>query len=103
MPGITDSGVVMLLIAVSGMLTTVELLGFVALAIVKLNAPSAFVAFLVILIVGGPGSFVLLKKQFTESLADITSPEVVPCETPLMEQSDATKFQFAGMMVSVIE
>ena len=43
----------MLLIAVFGMLTTVELLGFVALNMVKSNAPSAFVAFFVILIVGG--------------------------------------------------
>jgi len=51
LPGITVSGAVMLLIAVSGIVTTVELLGFVALNIVKLNAPSAFVAFFVILIV----------------------------------------------------
>ena len=41
----------MLLMAVSGMVTIVELLGFVALNMIKLNAPSAFVAFFVILIV----------------------------------------------------
>jgi len=100
LPEITDSSVVILLIAVFGILTTVELLGFVALNIVKLKAPSAFVAFFVILIVGPKNSF--SNMHSAESPAVTLKLIVVFCETPFTRQSDASRIHPAGM-VSVTE
>ena len=55
-----------MLIAVFGIDTAVELPGFVELNIVKSNAPSAFVAFFVILIVGRSRIFVFSKIHSIE-------------------------------------
>ena len=65
MPGCTDSGVVILLIDVSGMFSAVEFEAFVALNIKKSNAPSPLVVPLVILIVGGHNSLTISPVSFT--------------------------------------
>ena len=78
------------------MLTRVKLLGFVVLNIVKLNAPSAFVAFLVILIVGGSSIFVFSNIHSTASPNDTVKFRIVQSEIPFFSQSAASKVHPAG-------
>ncbi len=91
----------MLVTAVFGILTTVKLRGFVALDIVKLNAPSAFVAFFVILIVdssGGGGGITNVSTKIHSAVSpDVTLMfSVVFCGTPFIRQLDASSVQPDG-------
>ena len=69
------------------MFSAVKLPGFVALDIVKSNAPSPFVVSLVILIVGGPGSFVFSKIHSTVSPRVTVKSDIVPREMLFFSQS----------------
>jgi len=79
------------LIAVFGIEVILKPLG--DLSMKKVNEPSAFVAFFVILRVASAGSFVFSNMHSTESPSVTLKSNVVPSEMPFLSQSDASSVQ----------